>query len=325
MIDRRAFIGTLSGGLLAAPLTALAQKAEGVPRIGYLLPNATRPTNAEFWAGLREWGYIEAQNVTVERRYADGRPQRYPALAAELVRLRVDMIVADGAEATSAARQVTATIPIVMIAADPVGLGLVKGLNRPGGNVTGLSTNAPNLMGKRLGLLKEALPSASKVTVLANAENPAGAFFLREVERVGRSVGLQIQTVAVGPGSDLDATLERVSRSHPDGLLLIEDPTVMSRSTTRIAQSALRLRLPTMGGSKPYAEAGILLTYGPSYPAMYRRTAFYVDKILKGAKPADLPVEEPTKFDLIVNLKTAKALSLTIPPSLLQRADQVIE
>jgi len=180
-------MGALTGGLLGAPLAAEAQQAGDVPRIGYLLPNASRPTNEEFWAGLRDLGYVEAQNVTIERRYADDNSQRYPTLAAELVRLRVNMIVADGAEATSAARQATATIPIVMIVADPVELGLMKSLNRPGGNVTGLSTNAPNLMGKRLELLKEALPSVSRVAVLANAENPAGAFFLREVERIGRS------------------------------------------------------------------------------------------------------------------------------------------
>ena len=324
-MERRAFIAAVGAGLLAAPLPTGAQQAKEVPRIGYLLPNASRPTNEAFWAGLRDLGYVEAQNVTIERRYADGNSQRYPTLAAELVRLRVNMIVADGAEATSAAQQATATIPIVMIAADPVELGLIKSLNRPGGNITGLSTNAPNLMGKRLGLLKEALSNVSRVTVLANTENPAGAFFLREVEWIGRSVGLEVRAVPLHPGSDVDATLKWISNAHSDAWLLIEDPTLMSRNAARIAQVALRRHVPTMGGSRPYAETGILMTYGPSYPAMYRRTAFYVDKILKGVRPADLPVEEPTKFDLIINLKTVKALGLTIPPSLLARADEVIE
>jgi len=324
-MDRRKFLGLSAAGLLAAPVTTGAQQVAGVPRIGYLLPNATRSANNEFWAGLRDLGYVEAQNVTIERRYADSKSQHYPALAGELVRLRVNLIVADGAEATRAARQATTTIPIVMIAADPVELGLIKSLNRPGGNVTGLSTNAPNLMGKRLELLKEALPHASRVVVLANAENPAGGFFLREVEQIGRSVGLQVQAVPLRPGSDLDAALKRISNRPSGALFLIEDPTLMSPNTTRIVQFALRQHLPTMCGSLPYAETGILMTYGPSYPAMCRRTAFYVDKILKGVRPADLPVEEPTKYDLIFNLKTAKALGLTIPPSLLARANQVIE
>ena len=324
-MERRAFIAAVGAGLLAAPLATGAQEAKEVPRIGYLLPNASRPTNEAFWAGLRDLGYVEAQNVTIERRYADGNSQRYPTLAAELVRLRVNMIVADGAEATSAARQATATIPIVMIAADPVELGLIKSLNRPGGNVTGLSTNAPDLMGKRLGLLREALPSVSRVAVLANTENPAGAFFLREVEGIGRSVGLEVRAVPLHPGSDFDATLKRISNAHSDAWFLIEDPTLISRHAARIAQFALSRHLPTMGGSRQYAETGLLMTYGPNYPAMYRRTAFYVDKILKGVRPADLPVEEPTKFELIINLKTAKALGLTIPPLLLARADQVIE
>jgi putative tryptophan/tyrosine transport system substrate-binding protein len=322
-MDRRTFLLATAGGLLAAPLAAEAQQVGKVPRVGYLLSFRTRHQNQAFWDGLHALGYIEGHNIIVERRYVEGKPERYSDLAAELVRLRVDVIVADGAEATRAARQATRTIPIVMVAADPVALGLIVSLGRPGGNITGLSTNAPELMGKRLQILKEALPNVLRVAVLANVSNPAGAFFLREAERTAPSLGLQVQSVSIHQSSELDRALTAMVSKHPDALLLIEDPTLIRSNIAKIAQFADTHRLPMISGSNP--EAGILIVYGPSYTLMFRRTAFYVDKILKGATPAELPAEEPTKYELVINLKTAKALGLTIPQSLLQRADQVIE
>jgi ABC-type uncharacterized transport system substrate-binding protein len=325
VIDRRAFVATMTGGLLAAPRTVEAQQPGKVPRIGYLLPSAKRPSNEAFWEGLRALGYIEGQNIITERRYAEGKAERYADLAAELVRLRVDVIVADSAHATRAAQQATTRIPVVMISADPEGLGLIASLGHPGGNVTGLSTHSPELMGKRLELVKEALPNMSRVAVLANVANPAGVSFLKEAERAALSLKMQIHIATVRTAEDFDRAFATIAGARPDALLVIEDPTLIILNLERITYFAGQRRLPTITGSNAYARPGILMVYGPSFHEMYRRTAFYVDRILKGARPADLPVEQPTKFELVINLKTAKALGLTIPPSLLQRADQVIE
>jgi putative ABC transport system substrate-binding protein len=325
VIDRRAFILATAGGLLAAPLIGEAQQAGKVPRIGYLLSSAKRPSNEAFWEGLRALGYIEGQNIITERRYAEGKAERYADLAAELVRLRVDVIVADSALATRAAQQATTSIPVVMIAADPEGLGLIASLGHPGGNVTGLSTHSPELMGKRLELVREALPRMSRVAVLANAVNPAGVFFLKEAQRAASSLGMQIHIATVRTAEDFDRAFVTIAGARPDVLLVIEDPTLISFNIERITSFAGQRRLPTITGSNTLAKPGILMVYGPSFPEMYRRTAFYVDRILKGANPAELPVEQPTKFELIINLKTARALGLTIPPSLLSRADEVIQ
>lgn len=284
-----------------------------------------RPLNQGFWDGLRELGYVEGRNVVVEPRYADGRLERYPQLAAELVRLPSDVIVADGAPATEALKQATTTTPIVMIAGDPVEIGLITSLARPGANITGLSTNSPLLSGKRLELLKEAVPKLAKLAIIANTANPASARSLKEAERVAESVGVQTHGAAVRADKDLPVVFAAITRARPNALAVIEDPTVIRSNIARIKAFADEQRLPTTTGSALYVEAGLLMSYGPSYSAIFRRTAFYVDRILKGSRPAELPVEEPTTFELVINLKTAKTLGLTMPPSLLLRADRVME
>jgi ABC-type uncharacterized transport system substrate-binding protein len=325
-MDRRTFIGTLGGGLLAAPLAAGAQQRVGTrPRVGYLLPTSRRSSNREFMVGLHNLGYQEGKDLLIERRYAEGRPERYPALALDLVRLPVDVIVADGSAATRAAKDATTSIPIVMIAADPVSSGFIASLNRPSGNVTGLSTDSPELIGKRMQLLKQAFPRAAVLALLFNPLNPATESFLKECESAAGALGLQTTRTPVGAADQMRAAFAAILSSRADTLLLIEDPSVISQAARRISEFAIEHRLLTLAGLREYAESGVLISYGPGLVDLFRRTAFYVDKILRGLSPEDMPVEQPTKFELVVNLKTAKALGLTIPPSLLQRADQVIE
>ena len=314
-----------AGGVLSQPLTCAAQSATKLPRVGYLLPSPLQSRNEPFWQGLATLGYVDGQNIVVERRYADGKAERYRELAAELVRLKVDVIVADGRPATQAAKEATATIPIVMLSANPVAAGFIACLNRPGGNITGLSTNSPTLIGKRLEILKEALPHLSRVAVLWNGLNPASAVFVREAEEAARTLGLQLHSTAVRAASEFEGAFAAMASKHVEAVLVVEDPTVIGQDVPRIVRLAASRRLPTMYGSDAYPDSGTLMIYGPSYAAMFRRTAFYVDKILKGAKPADLPAEEPSKFDLLVNLKTAKEIGVTIPPSVLLRADRVIQ
>jgi putative ABC transport system substrate-binding protein len=323
-VHRRAFLGTVAGGLLAAPLAAEAQQAGKVPRVGYLLPSTLRPSNEEFLVGLRSLGYIDGKNILIERRYADGGPERYPELAADLVRLPVDVIVADGSSATRSAKQATATIPIVMVSADPVGLGFITSLAKPGGNITGLSTNSTELSGKRLQLVKEAFPHVSKLAVLFNPLNPSSPSFVKELELAAQALRLKTERMPVRNAAELEGVFATPANKRHDPILIVEDPTLLSVEIGRIAQLAVKHRLPTVGSLSGYARAGALMSYGPSFAHMFQRTAFYVDKILKGAKPADLPVEQPTTFELVINLKTAKALGLTIPQSLLSRADEVI-
>jgi putative ABC transport system substrate-binding protein len=324
---RRAFIGTLAGSLLAIPLAAEAQAPSKVPRIGFL--SARPPTDnpyfiESFRQGLRELGYVEGQNIAIEYRFAEGRPERLPALTAELVRLKVDVIVTGGPPAPEAARQATGTIPIVFaVAADPVAEGLVASLARPGGNITGLASISGEVVGKQLELLKEVAPKVSRVAVLQNPSNDTHAHTLRQAEGAARALGVQLHIVQVHTPPEIDAAFTAMRSQRAGGVLVLRDPLFLTQRN-QVAALAARSRLPAVYGFREEAEAGGLMAYGASVPFMYRRAATYVDKILKGAEPADLPVEQPTKFELVINLKTAKALGLTIPPSLLQRADEVI-
>jgi putative tryptophan/tyrosine transport system substrate-binding protein len=315
--------------LVTCPLVADAQRADKMPRIGWLGFGSSRQGTDYFNAfrqGLREHGWLEGQNIVIVSRLADGRAERFPGLAAELVDLGVDVIVTSSGEpAIRAAKGATATIPIVMaISADPVETGLVTSLARPGGNVTGLSILAPQVAGKRLELLREAIPRASHVAVLWNAGYPGKAVEFAETERAARVLGVRLLSVAVREANDFPGVFSAIARASPDGLITLSDPLTSSKAKL-IADFAARSRLPMMSEVSTFVTAGGLMTYGPSTVDMVRRAAVYVDKILKGAKPADLPVEQPTKFDLVINLKTARALGLTIPPSLQLRADRTID
>jgi putative ABC transport system substrate-binding protein len=327
---RRAFIGTLAGGLLAAPLAAEAQPAASLPRIGFLAPTSLSDPRVPrylqaFRQGLRELGYIEGQSIAIEFRWAELQYDRLPSLAAELVRLKVNVIVAAGPPAIQAAKQATETIPIVMAAvADAVAAGFVASLARPGGNITGLSLMHSELVGKQLELLKEVLPKVSRVALLGNPANPNYAPLLRHAQDAARALGVRLQPLEARNSSEIDSALAAITRERTGALIVLAD-TVLLDHRTRIADYAIRRRLPTVFGFSEFAEVGGLLAYGPSLSDGFRRTATYVDKILKGAKPADLPIGQPTKFEFVVNLKTAKAIGLTIPSSLLLRADEVIQ
>ncbi|HEV2056382.1 MAG TPA: ABC transporter substrate-binding protein [Methylomirabilota bacterium] len=324
---RVSLVALLAVFLLAVPLAAEAQAPAKVPRIGFL--SARPPTDnpyfiESFRQGLRELGYVEGQNIAIEYRFAEGRPERLPALAAELVRLKVDVLVTAGPPAPEAAKQATGTIPIVFaVAADPVAVGLVASLARPGGNITGLASISPDLIGKQLELLKEVVPNISRVAVLQNPSNDSHPHTLRQAEGAARGLGVQLHIVQVRTPPEIDAAFAAMRSQRAGGVLVLRDPLFLTQRT-QIAALAAKSRLPAVYGFREEAEAGGLMAYGASVPLMYRRAATYVDKILKGAKPADLPVEQPTKFELVINLKTAKALGLTIPQSLLLRADEVI-
>ena len=328
MTTRRTFLGTLAGGLLAAPLAAGAQQAGKVSRIG-ILANL-RVTDAEgeylwgdFIQGLRALGYVEGQNITIEWRVSEGRYERLPDLAAELVRLKVDVIVVPADQNALAARQATRTIPIVMIG-DPVGSGLVAGLARPGGNITGLSNVVgPEIAGKQMELLKAMVPEVSRVAILWNPGNPQHAGWLKEAGIVARSLKVQVRELDARGPDDFEKAFAAMTRERAGAVLILGDGMFILHQR-RIVDLAAKSRLPTMA-SKRAVIAGALMSYGASGPEYFRRAATYVDKILKGAKPADLPIERPTKYELVINLKTAKALGLKVPSSLLQRADQVIE
>jgi putative ABC transport system substrate-binding protein len=325
-MDRRTFIAGMSGGgLLAAPLAAEAQRAGKVPRIGYLhvVPRPS-PFLQMLGQGLRDLGYVEDQNFAFEFRSADGKVERLPTLAADLVHLNVDLIVTSTAPAARAAKEATTTIPIVMVGVnyDPLALGYVASLARPGGNVTGLFFLHLDLLAKRLGVFKEMLPSVGRVAVLSD---PLSADQLKQVEVVNRSLGFKLHPVELRePQLDVESAFRAAVRSRAEGLFVLETVNIF-RERSQIAQLALKHRLPSSFAFREYVDAGGLASYGVNFPDMGRRAAIYVDRILKGAKPADLPVEQATKFELVINLKTAKVLGLTIPPSLLQRADQVIE
>ncbi|HEV2056810.1 MAG TPA: ABC transporter substrate-binding protein [Methylomirabilota bacterium] len=280
-----------------------------------------------FRQGLRELGWVEGQNIVIDYRYAEGRFDRLPDLAAELVRLKVDIIVAQPLPAAAAAKNATETIPIVMISggADPVGLGLIATLARPGGNVTGSSYSAgQEIGGKQLELLKKTVPKVRRVAILSNPANPGHPPMVGELNVAARSLGVQLQLLEVRGPNEFDGAFAAMATERAGALLVLSDG-MFNLHRTRLADLAARSRLPAAYGVREFVDAGGLMSYGPSLRDLYRRSAAYVDKILKGAKPADLPVEQPTKFELVINLKTAKALGLTIPPSLLQRADELIQ
>ena len=328
-MDRRAFIGALSGGLLATPRAAGAQQAGKVYRIGYLAGGTStgRSTTVEaFREGLRELGWVEGENIVIDYRFAEGKLDPLPDLAAELVRLKVDVIVASPYSPAAAAKNATATIPIVMIGAgQPVEHGLVAGLARPGGNVTGLAYGVgPEIFGKQLALLKEAVPTVRRVAVLWNPAVPTLAPAIDEVKVAARSLGVQLQLLQARGPTEFDGAFAAMVKERAGALFVITDP-VFSTHRTRLTELAAKNRLPAVYTNRQPVEVGGLMSYGPSFSDLWRRGAGYVDKILKGAKPGDLPIEQPSKFELVINLKTAKALGLTIPSSLLQRAGQVIE
>jgi putative ABC transport system substrate-binding protein len=322
-------IVTLILSLLTAPLTSQAQHAAHVPRLGLLIPSAVSAVASRIEAfrhGLRDLGYVEGRNITLEYRFADGQADRLPALVAELVRLPVDILVIDGTVALRAAQHATTTIPIVMaVSGDPVGAGLVASLARPGGNITGLSSRAPEVSGKRLELLKEAVPTLSRVAVLWHRDAPVGPY-LKETQAAAQALGLPLRALEVGSPDALDQAFATMTSAHADALVVLPSAQFFShqRVAERVAELAMTHRLPTMFGNREAAEAGGLMSYGPNYDDFYRRAATYVDKILKGVTPADLPVEQPIKFELVLNLKTAKALGITIPPTVLFQADEVI-
>jgi putative ABC transport system substrate-binding protein len=330
---RRAFIGALAGGLFAAPLAAEAQPAGKVARIGYLVYGPlespeTRVILEAFRQGLRERGYVEGQNIVIEYRAADGKIDRLPGLATELVRLKVDLVVVGSTPIARAARQATTTIPVVATTmGDPVGDGLVASLARPGGNITGLTFLGPELVPKRLGLLKEALPKVSRVAALwhpGSFSESTTKDMLKETEAAARTLGVQLRLVGVRGPDELDRAFSTMTKERAEALVVFPSP-VLFFERRRIVDLTRKHRLASMYVAKEFVELGGLISYGASLPDLTRRAATYVDKILKGAKPGDLPVEQPTKFELVINLKTAKALGLTIPPSLLGRADEVIQ
>jgi len=325
---RRIVVCLLTTALLSIAPLVEAQQLKKIPRIGFLSstsPDAEKSRLAAFQQGLRELGYLEGQNILIEYRYAGGKFDWFPALAAELVRLKVDVLVATGAPASHAAKDTTKTIPIVMTnAADPVGTGLVASLARPGGNITGLSIQAEEMGGKRLELLKEAVPQTSRVTVLWNASDSGKASELHDTQVAAQTLGMTLHTAEVRGPDDFDNAFAAIARERPDALITFSDALTLNHQR-QIVDFATQYRLPLISEVREFAEAGGLMTYGASLPALIRRAAYYVDRILKGSKPADLPVERPTKFELVLNLTTAKALGITMPPSLLLLADEVIQ
>jgi putative ABC transport system substrate-binding protein len=321
-------ISTFALGILLAPLSAEAQQAKKVTRIGFLASSSAERLKSRlpaFQQSLSELGYLEGKNIIIEYRYAEGKFERLPDLAAELVRLKVDVLVAEGAPAAHAAKNATSVIPIVMgNAADPVGTGLVASLARPGGNITGLSDFNLGVVTKRLELLKEVVPSASRVAVLLNPSNPTNPLQLKEIQAAAPALGVTLLSLEAKRADDIDRAFTTMRRERPGALVVIGDP-MFGTHARRIVELAAKSRLPAIYASRISIDTGGLMSYGTNFDDLYRRAATYVDKILKGTKPSDLPVEQPTKFELIINLKTAKALGLTIPRSVLFRADQVIQ
>jgi putative tryptophan/tyrosine transport system substrate-binding protein len=325
-MKRREFITLLGGAAAAWPLAARAQQpAMLVPRLGILTQGAaSSPFESAFRQGLRDFGFVEGQNLVVEFRDASGQPERLLSLALELVNLKIDVIFTAGSEATSAARQATSLIPIVMTSSNPVGLGFVANLARPGGNITGLSIMAPELSGKRLALLKEVTPGIAKVAVIWNPDDPSATFSLQETQAAAKTQEVKLQILEARRVEDFEGSFLTAKSEGAEAVIALPAP-LMSRNGAQIADLALRNRLPTMLFSDQFAKAGGLISYGPNLVVLYRRAAYYVDRILKGAKPAELPIEQPTKYELVINLKTAKTLGLVVPPTLLALADEVIE
>jgi len=325
-VRRREFI-TLLGGAAAWPVAARAQQSSTMRRIGFLGPLSEQTQlqwTTAFLKGLRDHGWIEGTTISIDYRWAEGRSDRLAELAAELVQRNVGVIVTSGTEQTLAVKQATASIPIVFAAAgDPVGTGLVGSLARPGGNVTGLSNQSADVVGKRIDLLREAVPGLRKLAVMANIGSPIGALEIREIEDAGRTSGLEVVRLEIRGAEDIGPAIETL-KGGADALIVVTEALAQT-NRMRINTLALVSRLPTMYGARTYVEAGGLMSYGADYNDLFRRAAGYVDKILRGARPRDLPVEQPTTFALIINLTTAKALGVQIPPMLLARADEVIE
>ena len=329
MIDRRTFVRLVSTGLAIGSLRANAQQAGKIYRIGYLAGGSAAASLAfveQFREGLREHGWIEGQNVVIEYRFAEGRFDRLPALAAELVQLKVDVIAAIPTPAAVAAKNATGTIPIVlMVAVNPLELGLITSIARPGGNLTGIAFSfSTEILGKNLALLKEAIPRVRHVAVLSNSANPGHTIAIKNVKAAADAMGLQLSFMEVREPNQFDAAFKVMAEGRAEAVLIIADAQFQIHRA-RLAELAAKNRLPSMHGFREYVEAGGLMSYGPSIAASVRHGASFVDRILRGAKPADLPVEQPTKFDLVINMKTARALGLTIPQPLLLRADEVIQ
>ena len=323
---RRKFLGVLGGTAAAWPFAVRAQQAAKLPTIGFLgasTPAAWGPWVAAFVQRLRELGWIEGRTVAIEIRWAEGRSERFAEIAAEFVRLKVDVIVTSGA-AAPAAKQATSAIPIVfMLANDPIGTGLVASLSRPGGNLTGLSNQSRDLAGKRLELLREVIPGLRRFAILINVGNANVGAEMGAVEAAARTLGLEIVKLEIRQAEDIETSIETL-KGRAEALYVVQDPLFIA-NRVRISTSALGARLPTMHAGREFVEPGGLMSYGANFPNNFRRAADYVDKILRGAKPADIPIEQPTKFDLIINLETAKALGLELSPTLLGRADEVME
>ena len=311
--------------LLVLGVIAEAQQPKKVPRIGVISPVFQSAGMKAFREGLHDLGYIEGKNIVIEYRYAEGKGDRLPALASELVRLNVDIIVVGGGNATLAAKNATKTIPIVMgTASDPVGTGLVASLARPGGNITGSTHISPDLSGKRLELLKEAIPKLNRVAVLTYHDNPAATLMLKETETAAQSLGLQLQILEVRGSNELENAFGVAKKGRAEAMNVLSSA-FLSAERKKIVELASKGQLPAMYFDSQFVESGGLMSYGANIADLFRRAATYVDKILKGAKPADLPIEQPTKFELIINLKAAKQIGLTIPPNVLARADKVIK
>jgi len=319
-------ISVLALGLLAAPIAAEAQQPAKVPRIGLLTPGSPGdPFIEAFRQGLRALGYVEGQNIALEYRWAESKYDRLPGLASDLVRLNVDLIFARSTPGARAAKNATTAIPIVFAAVtDPVNLGIVDSLARPGGNITGLTHIGVDLVGKDFELLREAVPGMGRVAVLANPANPAHVLKLGAAQDAARFLGAKLKVLEVRSSNDFAAAFSAIRREQPDALVTFVNPLTLAHRKL-IVDFAAKSRLPAVYEVKEFVEAGVLMSYGTSFPDMYRRAATYVDKILKGAKPADLPVEQPTRFELVLNMKTAKALGITFPPTIMVRADQVIQ
>jgi len=319
---------TLCAMLFALSVSVEAQQAKKVPRIGYLgaTSRSINPARSEaFRQGLRDLGYVEGKNIVIEWRFAEGKLDRLPALAVELVRLKVDVVLTGGPASTRSAKQATATIPIVMAYDDdPIGSGFVASLARPGGNITGLSTLAPEISGKQLELLREITPKLSRVVLLGNATQPGTPQALREINVAADAFGVQLQYLEIHALNDLETAFQATSKGRADAVFVLANPITFSQRR-QVADLAVKSGLPAIYNRPEYVEDGGLVFYGVSYTDLFRRAATYVDKILKGTKPADLPVEQPTKFEFIINLKAAKQIGLTIPPNVLARADKVIK
>jgi ABC-type uncharacterized transport system substrate-binding protein len=327
---RREFIALLGGATAASvlePIAAGAQTPPKIPRVGYIASAGTAMAGrmvAALRQGLNELGYVDGQTIALEIRAADGRMERVPELVAELIGLKMDVLVAGSSVSALAAKNATGTIPIVMIAADPIGLGLVASLPRPGGNVTGLSYFNEAIIAKRLQLLTEFVPGLSRVAVLKNPSVVVHTTFWQETELAARTLGVALQPLNIRGPEDFEAAFAAATQGNAQALIALDDALTMTHRPRIVALAASR-RLPAMYGLREFPDDGGLMSYGPSFVDLFRRAATYVDKILKGAKPPDLPVEQPTKFELVINRKTANALGLTVPPTLLAQADEVIE